>query len=248
MAYEIVYKNKNFDEKRYLTKKDLESLIECNLLWFLKKERHNTLYDYPCMGGSEERLCWSSVTGPFESVSKNQKKDYYENNSKILELLIPTTKMPIKFEEYSLVEYGTYADSDNLSHLNFVAKDKINFKKMVDIGQRVLNNFSKRDSMKKISNSHHDFHYAGQIGDCLAEFEFTETDFYPLVKITLFGKGEEPQQIFQELKIRELGEQFQDSHHAVIGMEDSIQRGLAYNFSLNGKNISETIKSENVLI
>ncbi len=247
MTYEIVYKNKNFNGQKYLTKKDLESLTECNLLYFLKESSYNTLHDYPCMGASEERLRFSNVRGPFESAPKIKKLEEDENNSEILKLLIPTAKMPVKFEQVSLIKYGTYLDSDSWSHLNLVAKDKINVKKMMEIGTRVLKELRKKYSLQKVPNGDN-FSYIASIENSLLEFYLSETYFYPIVKISLFGKGEEPQQILQELKIRELGEQFQDPHHVVIGMKNSEQWGLSHNLSLNGKNISETIQNENVLI
>ena len=91
-----------------------------------------------------------------------------------------------------------------------------------------------------------DSRYRASVDDCLLEF-YLDQAFYPSIGITLFGRGETPQQLLQELEVYELGEQFQPWDRNV-GIRDSRKEGLAYNLFLNGKNISEIISSENVLL
>ncbi len=252
MAYEIVYKVpsevlKRNDEQEYLTKRDLESLKEHNLLYFLRKSEYNVLYDYPSRGSFEKRLLYSRVSGPFESVSKIKKSEGYKDNSEILELLVPTTQMPIKFEEVSLTKYGTQIDKNSLGYIQSVARDKTHPEEMMKIGEKILNNLHNKLNLQEIpGEADYKKDYLASINNCLLEFSLADRYYvYPLISMRVFGKGEFPQQFLRESGIKELEKFIGDKE---IGIEDSIQRGLAYNLSLNGKSISETIESENILI
>lgn len=245
MAYKIVYKN--FDGQKYLTKKDLGSLKKHNLLYFLRESRYNVLHDYPVRGSFEKRLLYSRVSGPFESAPKIKKSEGYKDNSKILELLIPITQMPIKFEEVSLIKYGTQISENSLGHIRSVARDKTRPEEMMKIGKKILNNLHKKLNLQEIpGGADYKKDYLASINNCLLEFSLANRYYiYPLISMRVFGKGDFPQQFLRESEIKEL-EKFIGNKE--IGIEDSVQQGLAYNFSLNGKNISETIENENVLI
>lgn len=237
---------KGKEDVRYLRRGDLENLAEHNLLYFLRRSNYYILHDYPCMGAFEERFQSSNIEGPFESAPDIEKKAYYgstESTAEVLELLVPTNLIPVDFENVSLVKYGTQTDSDSLRHLEIVACERIDPKKIRRIGENILEHLRRRGKVEQLSDSH----YITFIDDCLSEFTLGQTSFYPHIRISVFGKGETPQKLIGELGLYELREQF--PHDDIdVGIKNTIKRGFAYNLDLNGKDISEVVRAENVIL
>jgi len=237
---------KGKEDVRYLRRGDLENLAEHNLLYFLRRSNYYILHDYPCMGAFEERFHSSNIEGPFESAPDIEKKVYsgsIESTAEVLELLVPTNLMPVGVENISLVNYGTQTDSDSFRHLEIVARDKIDSKEMMRIGENILEHLRRRGKVEQLSDSHYNISIEG----CLSEFELEQTHFYPYIMISVFGKGETPQQLIGELGLYNLREQF-PREDIDVGIKDSIKRGFAYNLDLNGKDISEVVRAENVIL
>jgi len=254
MAFEKVYKIpdsilRREEGVRFLRKKDLKELVaEHNLLYFRRTSNYHTLHDYPCRGASERRLQFSWIKGPFESsVPRAEKQNACSESAiEVLELLVPISSMPIDFQDVSLVSYGTQTDSDSLRHLRNVAREEINPQDIMKIGEKALKHLRRKGNLNQVS----DFHYRASIEDCLVEFVLGEIhflSFYPSVEVTIFGKGETPQQLLQELELINLMGQFPHQSRDV-GIRDSTKKGLAYNLSLNGKAISEVVESENIIL
>lgn len=225
----------------------LEKLMEkYHLGYFIRKSRFHVLYDYPCMGGFERRLRYSEIEGPYESAPKIKKGVYDDEHSVyVLESLIPTKSTLIELEKISLVEYGTQIDMDSQRYLGFVAKEKVNPKRMIEVGKGVLENLRKRCvNIKKISDSV----YQASTDKCIVKFTLAQSYYvYPEVGIAVFGKGERPHQLIQGLGLHELGEQF-PSWGKDVGIKHCVRRGLAYNFSLKNLDLDKILAGKNIIL
>ena len=232
---------------RFLHKLDLEKLGEHDLLFFLRTNNYHILDDYPCMGAFERRLDSSRTEGPFESTPETEQqkgRGYSESEKYVLEMLIPSDIMPVTFQAVTYVSHETAVDENSQRHLRLVARDRIDPDKIWEVGNRILGNLQKKPAkIEQQSESR----YTTTIDDCLVEFGLAKTHFYPLVEMAIFGKGETPLQLMRELGVYEIGEQFLD-YDRDVGIRDSTMRGLSYNVSLNGKSISDMLKSENLVI
>ena len=245
-------------EDYYIKKEDLESLAknnlpEYNLLYFLRKSKCNILDDYPCMGAFERRLHSSVVEGPFEFPPDiGEQSAYSESDSEVIKLFVQKSLTPLDFENVSLMEYGTQIDPGSLDYLRRVAAKRINPEQMMESGKEVLDNLNKKYKLQQVSKSS----YKTSTDDFLLEFFLEQAHifpfdpFYPLIKITVFGRGEIPQNILQESGIYKLREQF-SWWDKDVGIKDLRREGLAYNLDFNNnrdKDISEIIRSENILL
>ena len=229
----------------------LEKLMEkYHLLYFIRKSNFHILYDYPCMGSLERRLLSSKIEGPYELVPKVKKEEYDSDSSEnVLELLIPTSSMPIELKNVSLVEYGTQTDRESEIFFGWFARKEINPTKMIKIGKKALENLHRMSvNIKKIS----DFVYRGFVDDCVLKFTLVQSYVYPSfvypeVGIAVFGKDEKPQQLIQGLGLHELGEQF-PFWSRDVGIKYCVRKGLAYNLSLKNPDLDKILAGKNIIL
>ena len=230
-------------ETKFLTKEDLSNLVEHSQLYFLRNSNSLVLHDYPVRGGYEKRLQSSMIDGPFVSAPKIKEQERLsESTNEVLELLVPTSLMPVDFENVHLIEYGTQTDDDSLRHLRLVGSE-IDPKRIMKIGENILSYLHGKGHLEQVSN----FQYRTSLDDCLVEFTLSDNLPYPAVSIALFGIDEIPQQLVDELRSFELEKQFAE-YNRDVGMQDSTRKGLAYLLSLNGKAIPQVVDSPNVVI
>ena len=237
------------EDMRFLHKSDLEKLSEHDLFFFLRTSDYHILCDYPCMGAFERRLDFSKIEGPFENAPKIEQRGgrgYSESEKDILERLVPSNIMPVTFQAITYASYGIAVDENSQRHLGLVAEIIINPDEIWATGNTILANLQKRGTKIEQPNGSC---YATTIENCLVEFNLAESNnFHPhQIDISIFGIGETPLELMKELGVYAVGRQF-SSYDKDVGIVDTARRGLSYNLLLNGKSISDVLKSENIVI
>jgi len=255
MVYETVFKIPDDsllgeEGKNYLRKKDIETLEECNLLYFLKRSNFHILHDTPVLGAMKRKLISSTVTGPYEYPPKKNRDGRRidtESYTVVLELVIPTSLMPVKFDDVSLVSYGTVIDRDSIDYLRRREQEGFKIGKINELGDRVLKNLRSMATVRRISKTDSSSVYRATIDGCLLELELgsrSETN-YPKLSTRAFGKNIGG--AVNDIGIRELDKILVDMDRYQV-LTESISKGLAHDLSLKGIGISKLLSLPNIVI
>lgn len=248
MPFETVYKvPESFRNKRYLREEDLSVLEEHSLLYFLRKGRCLPLYDYPVMGGFEQRHISSLVEGPFES-----RPEIGEVNDskieKVLELLVPSGEMPVEFEAISYAQYGVLSDRDSLMAVGaFYGHLIVDVDKILEKGEDILSKLRAIGSVERES----DDYYKASLDGCVAGLTLQELPDWPVPSFMLeaIGKGDIPQQLLLEMKLNEIKNYIERKYtHDLDVVYLSLSKGLAYNLVLNGESVQKIRSGNNVVL
>ena len=236
----------------FLNQGDVEGITECNLLYFLKESRYHILDDFPIRGDFDRRLISSRVDGPFESAQNiKTQEEYSESSSQPLELLVPKALMPVNFEKFTLVEYGTQTDEKTCRFLSSLCPIWIpEPEEETYIGKKALDYlvsiFSGKTEMQ-ITNHSNMVTFQTSTDEYLVELLVGQEGLNRLIRMTLFGKGDLPMDdLFQESGIYELKQYF--SFFKNVGIRDIQTHGLAYNLDLKGKSMAQIRGSPNIII
>ena len=239
-----------FNGSQFIIKRDLSKLEEFGSFLFLKKSRYLTLFDYPYMGTSEDRLQYSKIYGPFREESEIESmlwsEDYQFQNikEKILEVPVPINFSASDFQEIAYLRFATAYDINSRNYLSlFQDREKsINFGEILKIVNQTLKNLQNYGV-----NSESDISYKLNTKDYALEFLLGKDLPYPSLDLRIFGKKDICLNLIDTIGIRDIRQQF-PIHLVNIGIHDIKSEGFAYNLSLENKSITNLLTSDNSIL
>ncbi len=227
MAFEIVHHIpeellKGGKRSRYLCKEDLTKLQERALVYFVRERYDILLGDYPYMGAPSHcipRL--SNITGPFETKPEPKEKKGWR--SETIELLVPSSAIPLQLEAITYREYGTNIESTAMNHIYFHTETlggKIDSLAILQKG---------RDALARLAAMAPEQTERGSTAnstepDLMFNLTVELHQFYPLIILRAFGKTQRVEQLFKKSGLEDITALFRGADD--LGIVDLTQDGF----------------------
>lgn len=242
----------------YLLEESLPQLSQANrfnVLYFRRSACYTIIPDFPCQGAEEAFLSSSALEGPMEtppSLPERNSGGGISSDQRYTSLVrfFPVTEEIPSFQDVTVQRYGTRMNPRVYSYISH----RVNKDRLLEISEQAWKILEKLGTDIKISTEGpNEYHYTYHMMEASVEqFRVGLTcvagSFYPLVAATIFGPGRSASGITRALGLQNLPSAISDRE---VGIEDTIQRGYAYNLppwkelDLRGKKIEEL---ENIII